>query len=437
MPSKLKVSTEWVREAPADPVLVGAQAHFVASSARYPGFFGGRGAGKTVAAVMKLIQYVQAHPGCRGVLTFPTLGDVRKVFLPVMFDFFGHLHKSVWEYYEAAKELHFPAQGVTVFVRPASEPDSCRGPTIAFAAMDEIGTEDQWEAFRILQGAIRQPGYPNQLWVTSTPRVDFPWIKSLWYDRIHPLTGNPVNEDNYPTFFRETKDNVFLPEWQRTELYEEWGDSRWALQELRGQFIEVGSVAFPELNEERHRRYPPPDTEFRRHIAGIDFGMASPTSIILWGEDRSHKLWALQEFYKAGADDYDWLQWCTEHGINSLICDPSASDERLRYFRNTYGISVRRSRARSFQDRYRNWLGKLAGHGGEPGIYITPACPNLWTEMTNLAFKMEADRSTKMDKWKTGSADHAYDAASYALDEFTTPPGRPRPNFTLGAMVRR
>ena len=404
------------------------------SDARYPAFVGGRGSGKSVASILKSLRFINEHQGPGyGMMTVPTLGDIDKILLPRMRLLFGDLEgkNNEWYYNDKKSTFLFPRQQWTVFVRPASEPDSCRGPDLAFASMDEIGTENQYETFRILQSAIRQTGYPNQLWVTTTPNVRRPWIATIWRDHVHPMTSRDLVKERYPIFTASIMDNPHLPEWQRTELVEEYEGTRWARQELYGEFIAVEGVAFPSLDRNVHIRSWPEDQECVRREVGIDFGATSPTALIEWKMSPDKRLWAVDEFYKRNANDYDWVEWCAERNVKVLTCDPSASEDQITSWQQRYGIYIKRSSAKRFDTRYNFWDSRLAVKpDGKPGIYISPKCQNLWEELENLAFHKPRGHEYASDQWVPGSSDHAYDAGAYAGTQFDNYYGAP-PRFRI------
>ena len=98
---------------------------------------------------------------------------------------------------------------------------------MAWFWMDE-GAESTGEAFEILQGCLRQAGYPHQAWITSTPK-GHNWL----YQKV--MTGNP----DYKMITCSTRENFLLPLEFVKHLEESYRDD-WALQEIEGQFVIVG-----------------------------------------------------------------------------------------------------------------------------------------------------------------------------------------------------
>jgi len=423
-------------------VMAGAQAEFVRSEARYPGYFAGRRGGKTSASVIKMVRYMTSYPGAYFMFTVPTLGDVDRILLPKMREFFGVFEGDMWGWLEKKSQIVFPkhrgpnGEGGVVFVRPASEPDSMRGPTLAAAAMDEIGTEDQHAAFQILQPAVfgGQPGFPHQIWVTSTPRVERKWVKQRWADHLNPLTGDPLPPEDYPIFRARTVDNYHLEAEAIQSLVSEFGNSREAQQELEGEFIALEGTVFGMLDPEVHLRYPPEDTVFTRTVFGFDIGGSAPTAIIQWKLDRQFRKWAVAEFYKPDADEYEWVKWLADRGALRVFCDPAISDRTLLYWSRVHGIRFVRARDKTHEGRLNVWKTGLSHETRPPSIFISPDCPMLWNELLELRRKRVGDEEYS-EAWARSTADHAYDAGAYGLQELQFPKtALPQPAQLVGAV---
>lgn len=418
----------------------GAPRDFVVSDAMYPGFFGGRGSSKSVHGLVKLIRYAESHPYALMFATQPTNDGFEQNVLPALRKIWRDGEGTEWVFKEKKGQIVFPKLKVTVLLLSAEATIPGLGASFAAGWMDEIGVENQRDLFLDLQLAMRQDDFPHQIWVTSTPKVKFPWIKQIWSEHIHPLTLRPISDSagRYPRFHFHTKDNPWLPGEIRETLLDEWEGTRYAAQELGGEFITVEGVAFPDFNRLTHVRNPNENITFAKKVASIDFGAASPTCITVIQQDQSQKLWITDSFYKRNATEYDWVRWCAERNITQLICDPSASDEQVMYWRRTYNIFMRRARSKRFDDRYKAWASRIAIKDDDtPGIYITSINEDGIAEMENLAFAGNRGRDTNADRWLPGSNDHFYDAAAYGLMEFGGGFGPPEAPFVLGRFVRR
>ena len=407
---------------PEFEVMKGAQWNFVMSEAKHPGLFSGRSSGKTIASVVKALKYVTEHRGAQGVMTLPTLPEARRTLVPAFREVAGHLEGvsvgAGWEFKRADMEIVFPALKSVIMLRPAEEHNSLRGLTLAFFAMDEIAEGYQHEAFIILQPALRQKGYPTQGWVTSTPHWQSKWIRQRWVDKVNPRTEKPLTAENYPRFRLRTEDNKHLSEDDLLHWQESYGDTRFAAQELSGEFITVEGAAFPQFSEAVHVRLPE-DTQFVRKVVGLDFGAASPTALIELGITEQNRVWALREFYKRNCTDEEWVKAVGEWDTFNIRCDPQTSAAQIESYQRLTGLPIRAAQTNSFQRRFSLMFSRLTIRGdGTPGMYISPECPNLIGEILNLEFAKSQGGEVIKDAWRQGPRDDAYDACVYGLMEF-------------------
>ncbi len=407
-------------------LLPGAQENFVRSEAKHPGLFGGRGSSKTVSNIVKGFKYVSDHPGARGVLTSPTFPMLRQTLLPAIREFFGSEEGRKWEYKRGDMEIQF-RDGSVIYLRPAEEPGTFRGMTLAFFGMDEIAEGFQHETFLTLQPALRQKGFPHQGWAASTPHWRKPWLRKVWKEHINAVTGEPLTKEDYPIFQADTAKNWHLPENYLEHLQESYGDTLLADQELHGKFIIVEGAGFQEFNEDVHVRYAPPEgTTWKRKVAGLDFGGgASPTALVEWGVDQGGRFWALREYYSRDTDNTGWTKAAVDWGVTAIFCDPAGGFRRASELSATYGLPIFLARnpgggsANSFKYRQSLFGTRLRVRPEDnlPGLFITRNCPNLIAEIPNLALHKPRGQDYYVDEWIPGSLDHAYDASCYAIME--------------------
>ena len=67
----------------------------------------------------------------------------------------------------------------------------------------------------------------------------------------------------------------------------------------------------------------------------------------------------------------------------------------------------------------RLWRNRLALRDGVPRMFIDfGACPNLVSELNNLAFAQARIGEYSVDRWEQGLSDHGYDGCAYGLSAF-------------------
>ena len=209
------------------------QAEFVMATDQFTAMTGGVGSGKTQAFAVKALRYAVDHPGSLGMVTAPTFPMLRDATLRKIRELWP---PGVATFHEAEMRLSL-ANGSEVLLRSTDDPDRLRGPTLAWFGMDEPGRwANDYPAFLVLQGRLRQAGYPPQGWLTTTPN-GFNWVYSEFGSRQRP---------GYRLIQVSTRENPFVtPEYIRT-LEESYGPEL-SLQEIEGQFVVVGGQAVFDL----------------------------------------------------------------------------------------------------------------------------------------------------------------------------------------------
>ena len=421
-------------------LMQGAQLDFYNSTAFSPVYVAGRRSGKTWAFVTKAMTYALNNPGGRGVLTQPTFDMIRHNFMPVWEKQFGTLTPSHWEYrifqQGTPKEIAFK-NGFVYDLRPATneQAEKFRGATYCVIGMDEIRNEDQLQCYLALLPTLTLEDYPPQFFVTTTPEARRPWIRKIWTEHVNPLDESPLPPEDYPRFTSRMEDNWHLTAIQRKRIRGMYGSGRYARQELDAEDVALEGVAFEEFGAVHNRR-PSEDDVFQKTVYGIDFGATSPTAMYELRLDLSNRVWVTREFYKRNADDYDWIRALAEWGTGPhgqkgnlpVYCDPSRSEKEMEELRRRYGVNLKRSSVKRFDDRVRLVRNRLALRDGIPQMFIDfGACPNLVSELNNLAFAQARIGEYSVDRWEQGLNDHAFDALCYGLsvfDRYFGPPPR-------------
>jgi len=161
-----------------------------------------------------------------GMITAPSYRVLESATIPTYEEYFTRDFLSQVNKTDGTAETK---NGCKLWFRTTKDPYLLRGPTLGFFHMDE-GADSPAMSFKVLQARLRQTGMPNQGWVTSTP-MGFNWLYAEF----------EANErDNYQVIKARSQDNFFLPDDYVDKLRESYTDEQFLLQELEGEFIEVG-----------------------------------------------------------------------------------------------------------------------------------------------------------------------------------------------------
>jgi len=292
-------------------------------------------------------------------------------------------------------------------------PDMLSGQFLAAFWMDEVALGDQERTFCNLQERLRQQGdYPLQGFCTGTPR-GMNWCYRKW---------GPGRKKGFDPYHVRTEDNPYNPEGYYEDLYESFGDTPFARQELGGEFVAFQGLIYPQFSTgaSGHVQEPPDIKEFTRKVAGVDFsGGTSPSTIQVYGQLPSRKVCGLDEFYLPGCSIETLVKAAgelqVEYGISMFFCDPSGKEQMEAM--DAAGLRVAPAPVKDVN------LGiKLVS-----GLYSTHAITLSSRQVHNIAekyqYQWKEQRSTGQFLDEPLKAnDHTQDAERYAITALIEPP---------------
>lgn len=117
--------------------------------------------------------------------------------------------------------------GSEVLFRSTDDPEHLRGPNMGAVWMDEAAYSEE-AAFDTLVGGIRAPGFPNQIWLTTTPR-GYNWVYGAFVKGAR---------EGYGLHHWTTRDNPYVTREYIARMVEKYGPEQ-ALQEIEGRFVMI------------------------------------------------------------------------------------------------------------------------------------------------------------------------------------------------------
>ena len=388
------------------------QREFINSEDEYIAYIGGRGSGKTAAGAVKLLRYLQKHPGARALVTAPVYEQLAQGAIPQIERWAppGVVLKSTRSPYY---RMQIKGGSVIEF-RSAQEPDNLRAGNYAYFWGDEAAGFSEY-AFQVANATVRQPGFPPVRVFTSTPQ----WQN--WLYRMFVLTKDPkyklfsgiataVNLGNLPDSFID-------------DLSRQYGglDNPFAQQELLGLFVAQTGQVYSLFNRKHHLRVPSRSTQWRLTLAGVDWGGRAPFALVVVGIDQDYRLWVIDEFYRAGITINEFARACKlmaqKYPINRFCCDGTApaaaavlQKENLRTW-----LPTRRG-----HDWLKQGVMRISGlfekrEDDSYSIYVHPKCESFIREIEGYHWpdKKEGQADPK-DPVKEN--DHALDAFRYVTE---------------------
>lgn len=384
----------------------GAQDGFVRSRDPFPAFMGGQGSGKTAGGVIKCWMYSIENPGARGVWTEPVAAMFQESCLPTLRSFFGEYEGSFWSEQGRGGPNHRIefANGCLWMLKAAETPERLVGFEVAWVLMNEAGSTEhgsQEQAYLNLVGRLRQKGFPHWLGVATTP-AGYNWLYREWVDEPKPghvlFTGSTFeNQENLPDGYIERMAQEYV---EGTPLYDE---------RVLGKFVQMSGLVLPGFNANAMTS-PWPQELFTLKLAGVDFGVQSPTTVIETAMTVNRHIWVREWLYKRECDDEAFVKACGEAmngGVTQFICDPSGKD-RIDWMCRQ-GIPATKADSNSRERRLKAWASPIA----EGRLTVDINSGFTIRELSGLVWKERRGREMETDDWK--GPDHAFDGGAYSL----------------------
>lgn len=197
------------------------QMEFWQHPARFRGFVGGVGSGKTRAGCVEL---VRQPPGTRATVAAPTYRMLEDATIQTFREVCGSFFRP--ENFNKSDNYCRLDNGSEIMFRSTDDPDKLRGPNLGLFWLDEAAMMPPvvWD---LMIGRLRQ--HPGRGIVTTTPRGKN-WLYKLFKIK------NADNPDYHLTQCSSAS-NIFLPDYFIDALKAQYS-GHWLKQELEGEFVE-------------------------------------------------------------------------------------------------------------------------------------------------------------------------------------------------------
>ena len=206
-----------------------SQARFHESPARYRGFSGPVGSGKSLALCREALRLSYVNPGCAGIIgapTYPMLRDVTRAAFLAMVEEAGIPHVFM----KAENVVTLTECGSQILFRALDHYERIRGTNLAWFAVDEA-TYCRPEAWLRLEGRLRAPGAKQLAGVAAWTPKGFDWVYRRFIAPEDRLAG-------YDAILARPGENTALP----ADFYERLKgsyDERFYAQEALGEYLNI------------------------------------------------------------------------------------------------------------------------------------------------------------------------------------------------------
>jgi hypothetical protein len=394
-----------------------SQQRFHDSRARFKGFSGPIGSGKSQALCQEALKLAYLNPGRTGLLgapTFPMLRDATQAGLIEILE----RNRIPHEWNRGESYLRLSETRSRILFRAVEEFERLRGTNLAWFGLDEL-TYAPREAWLRLEGRLRDPRAARLCGFAVWTPKGFDWV----HERF---VGSPV--EGYETVQARPFENQFLLE-RVPDYYQRLKhsyDGRFYEQEVLGQYLELtagrvyfafsrdGNVAEVEVAKERPLLW------------ALDFNVDPMSSVV--AQMDGEKVRVLDEIVLNRASTYDA---CTEFGnrfaehAGGLVIYADASGARrqtsgttdveiLKKFvsERAYGeVRFKIPKANpAVRDRVTLMNSKLESADGERRLVIHPRCKELIKDFEQVMYK---ENSQVIDKDRDPKRTHLSDALGY------------------------
>lgn len=396
-----------------------SQKKFHESKARFKGFSGPIGSGKSQALCHEALKLAYLNAGRTGLIgapTYPMLRDATQVAL------LETLQKNAipFEWNRAENFLVLRETRSRILFRAVEEFERLRGSNLAWFGLDEL-TYTSEEAWLRLEGRLRDPKASRLCGFAVWTPKGYDWVHERFIAK---------GVEGYETTVAQPFENRFLLE-QIPDYYERLKasyDERFYQQEVLGQYLDLhaGRVYF---GFERERNVAKTEIDPARPLLwALDFNVDPMSSVIAQVKDG--KVTVLDEIVLSRASTYhaceEFERRFPEHRAGlTVYADASGAKMQttgktdlaiLREFLrgDRYGevqFKVPKSNP-AVRERVMLMNVKLAEDGGAAPVRIDPRCRELVKDFEQVTYK---ENSQVIDKERDSRRTHLSDALGYLV----------------------
>jgi len=398
-----------------------SQSRFLAVTARFKGFSGPVGSGKSAALCFEALRQSYINRGRQGVLAAPTYTMLRDATLSGLFAVLDQ-HDVEFDWKKSDGELLIKAPDTTVLLRSLEEPERLRGTNLAWFGIDELSYTRE-EGWLRLEARLRDPKAEKLCGFGVWTPQGHDWLHRRF---IHePVAG-------YECVRAEPFENRYLldktPDYY--ERLESSYDPRFYRQEVLGEYLNsradrVYHCFNPSIHQVRHLYDP------RKPLLwALDFNVAPMTSVLLqWDNgqlavideivlERATTEEACMEFENRYKGHMAALEIFGDASGKNMHTTGTSDYTMLQSYLYRAGFRFVKLRVPSKNPPVLNRVQKvnalLTNALGEVRLEIDPRCKELIKDFEEVMFKPE---SGVVDKVRDPRRTHASDALGYVVWE--------------------
>jgi PBSX family phage terminase large subunit len=392
---------------------------FHRSGARFKGFSGPIGSGKSAALCQEAIRLSYVNPGRTGLIGAPTYPMLRDSTLAALLETLND-NGIPFELNKADNVIVMKDSGSKILLRAVDEFERLRGTNLAWFGLDEL-TYTREGAWSRLEGRLRDPKAKRHCGFAVWTPKGFDWVYKKFVS--HQVRG-------YEAIQAKPFENRFLLE-QVPDFYERLRgsyDENFYRQEVLGDYLNVrGGLVYYAFDRKKHVMEMQADPA-RALIWALDFNVDPMCSVVAQVE-RGGDVSVLDEIVLRRATTE---QACEEfekrfglpragmvvYGDASGASMSTTGHSDYQVIRNYFGsriaqVSYRVPKANPpVRDRVSMMNSRLCTARGDVRMLVDPKCVELIADFEQVSYQEE---STQIDKDKDRKRTHVSDALGYLI----------------------
>ncbi|HTA42398.1 MAG TPA: terminase family protein [Bryobacteraceae bacterium] len=396
-----------------------SQRKFHDSTARFKGFSGPIGSGKSAALCHEAIRLAYLNPGRTGLIGAPTYPMLRDSTLTALLETL-HDNDVPFELNKADNVLTMRDAGSRILLRSVDEFERLRGPNLAWFGLDEMTYAPEGAWLR-LEGRLRDPKATRHCGFGVWTPKGFDWVYRKFIG--HPVPG-------YDAIQAQPFENRFLLE-QVPDFYERLRgsyDQNFFRQEVLGDYLNArGGLVYHAFERAMNVRETKLDTA-REVVWALDFNVDPMCSVVAQVERggdvsvldeivlrRATTEQACEEFEKRfGLPRAGAVVYGDASGASMQTTGYSDYEVIRNYFRSRMArVSYRVPKANPpVRERVSMVNARLRNARGEVRLFVDPKCVELIDDFEQVSYQED---STQIDKDKDRRRTHLSDALGYLI----------------------
>src|SRR5580693_8432491 len=396
-----------------------SQKKFHDSTARFKGFSGPIGSGKSAALCQEAIRLSYQNPGRTGLIGSPTYPMLRDSTLTALLEALND-NEVPFELNKAENVLTMTDSGSRILLRAVDEFERLRGTNLAWFGLDEL-TYTMEGAWLRLEGRLRDPRATRRCGFAVWTPKGFDWVYRKFVAK--QVAG-------YEAIHAQPFENRFLLA-QVPDFYERLRgsyDENYYRQEVMGDYLNVqGGLVYHAFNRERNVRRMEVDPG-RPVVWALDFNVDPMCSVIAQVE-RNGEVSVLDEIAlrrattEQACEEFEKRCGLPRAGVVVYGDASGASMNTTGYsdyqvIRNYFGqrlakVVYRVPKANPpVRDRVSLVNARLLNARGDVQLFVDPKCKELIDDFEQVSYQEE---STQIDKDKDRRRTHLSDALGYLI----------------------